>query len=80
MEIAELIGVLFLIMVALWRRDTFLYIIGGPVCFAFGFGWYDYYSNPHGLITSMAFAGMGIFLWVLAVENIIDWIKMRRRQ
>lgn len=69
----ELIGsvifnLVFLIIV-LWRREMFLYIIAGPVAMAFGFYWAQTY-----LIAGISFAIVGGYCWYLAL---MTWIRSR---
>ncbi len=45
-------------------RDPFLYIIGGPVCLAFGWYWAETQ-----LVAGIAMSAVGGYLWYLAVRK-----------
>lgn len=81
MELAELLGVLFIVWLTFQARGpitaTVLNILCGFLLMGFGFGWYDYYKDPTGLITSLVYAGVGGLCWVIAIMTILDWWKSK---
>jgi len=76
MELAELTGVLFLLFLAYWRRDTFLYLVCGFTGIVLGLAWYDFYNTPLGLVVALTYGALGGYLIIMAIMNIWDkWAK-----
>ncbi len=47
-------------------REPFLYIIGGPICFAIGWAWVEY-----SLIVGMGVSCIGGYCWYLAIRKMM---------
>jgi len=63
--------VLFLIFMALWRRDIFLYFMAAPVTIVYGLAWRGYYDTTEGLVTSLVLVGIGLYCLIMGIYNTV---------
>jgi hypothetical protein len=70
MDIQEIVVPLFIILVALWRRDIFFYFLAAPVAVVFGLMWRPAYPTPAGVVVSLALVGIGLYCFIKGLENL----------
>lgn len=69
--IGQIILVLFLILLAVWRRDIFFYFLAAPVALTFGLMWRSHYNTPDGLTVSLALMATGLYCFVMGIWNVV---------
>lgn len=70
MTIAELIPSFFIIFLAFWRRDVFLYFLAAPAGIMQGLSWYDAYDTPTGLIIGICLMVLGGYCLFKAIMSL----------
>lgn len=51
----------FILLLAFWKKDPFIYFVAAPVLVTFGMGWHDTYETPAGFTFSVAMFGLGLY-------------------
>lgn len=62
--------VIFIIVLALWRRDIILYLFAGPVGVVAGLMLRPAYPTPDGLTVSLVLIGIGLYCFIKGIENV----------
>lgn len=78
MSLAEgisLIIVAALVGLAFWRKDMFLYFIGGPAAIVAGFSWYDFTPTPLGMTVALVTVALGFYMLVRGILKFIEAVK-----
>lgn len=71
MDIVEIVVPLFIIFMAFWRRDIFLYIMSGVASIALGLAWYIEYRTTGAMAITIVLGGIGLYSLFLAIENLL---------
>lgn len=71
MELSQVVMIIFIILIAFWRRDIFLYFMAAPVSLATGLAWRGYYDNPLGISISLVLIGIGVYCLVVGIYNVV---------
>ena len=75
MSIASIILIIFVIFLAVWRRDIFFYIIACPVSIVAGLYWRGYQSTNLGLVLSITLVGIGLYCLIMAIYNLANKLR-----
>ena len=63
--------IITMLIITVWRRDIFFYLLSCPLLIVFGLHWYDRYHNAAGFTMSMALIAIGIYCMILAIANLL---------
>ena len=61
----------FIIFLALWRRDVFLYFMAAPVSITSGLMWRSRFDTPDGIAISLVLVAIGIYCLIMGIYNLV---------